>query len=160
MDLKQDSEQKHPRQCPAALSQSKAAILVFRMHPSRFPFTCHPHQAAASRQCHCLLFNVPQQPQLPLLPWQEQAVGLGHIRLYLGPQVQTQPQASRCWLLLNLELKQKNKSAERSALQIHRQGLQTASKNEKKNERGWEDGQMSLAREKSSWSWASGFHSY
>lgn len=22
------------------------------MHPFRFPFTCHPHQAAASQQCH------------------------------------------------------------------------------------------------------------
>lgn len=32
------------------------------MHPSRFPFTCLPHQAAASWRCHCLLFNVSQQP--------------------------------------------------------------------------------------------------
>lgn len=30
----------------------------------------------------------------------------------------------------------------------------------KKKEQGQKDGQMSLAREKSSWSWASVFHSY
>lgn len=63
MDLRQEPEQKHPRQRLAALSQSKAAVLVYWMYPSRFTFTSVPHQPAASQQRHRLLFIVPQQPQ-------------------------------------------------------------------------------------------------
>lgn len=130
MGLRQESEQKHPRQRLAALSQSKADILVFWMHPSRFPFTCHPHQAAASQQCHCLLSNVPQQPQPLCCPGKSRRWAWDIYVSIWVPRCKPNPRLPFADSFLTS--KQKNKSAERSALQIHRQGLKTTSKNEEK----------------------------
>lgn len=130
MDLRQESEQKHPTRCLAALSQSKTAILVFGCIPLGFPSPAIPTKLLPASSAVISVQCATAAPT-SLLPWQGQAVGLGHTCLYLGPQTQTQPQASLCFFPLYLEVKHKNKSAELSALQIHRQSLQTPSKNEK-----------------------------